>query len=205
MANGLPNMGKKKTVWHTDALNAVRTLRSGGVLLHATDTVWGLAADATSAEAVGRIFDIKSRNRDETLLMLVDSEGELEHLLPHLPEAAWELLDVSDRPVTLVGSLNRNCRHTFAPGMVRADGSIAVRLVNDPYLSFMIAGLGKPLASTSANLAKQPTPRTFDEVDARIVHAVDYAGTHKRSELNSDQASMMVHFDDERRMRILRS
>lgn len=198
-------MGKKKPIWHADALNAVRTLRNGGVVLHATDTVWGLAADATAADAVGSIFSIKNRPHTETLLMLVDSEGELEHLLPHLPEAAWELLDVSDRPVTLVGSLNQNCRHALAPGMVRADGSIAVRLVNDPYVCFMIAGIGRPLASTSANLAKQPTPRTYEQVDAGIIEAIDYAGMHKRTELNSDQASMMVHFDDEGRMRILRS
>lgn len=198
-------MAKKKPVWHADALQAVRTLRNGGVLLHATDTVWGLAADATSPEAVGRIFGIKKRQLHETLLMLVNSEGELEHLLPKLPEAAWELLEVSDRPVTLVGTLNPNCRFELAPGMVRADGSIAVRLVNDPYVSFLIAGMGRPLASTSANLAKQPTPRTYEEVDAGIVRAVDYSGMHKRTELNSDQASMMVHFDDKGRMRILRS
>lgn len=198
-------MGKQKPAWHADALNAVRALRGGGVLLHATDTVWGLAADATSRTAVNRIFEIKQRNPAETLLMLVDSEGALEHLLPHLPEAAWELLEVSDRPVTLVGTLNPQCRYTFAPGMVREDGSIAVRLVNDPYLNFMIAGIGKPLASTSANLAKHPTPRTFEEVDASIVEAVDHAGEHKRRELNSNQASMMVHFDNEGRMRILRS
>lgn len=198
-------MAKKKPNWHSDALNAVKTLRGEGVVLHATDTVWGLAADSTSEKGVDRIFDIKRRNRTETLLMLVDSEGELEHLLPHLPEAAWELLEVSDRPVTLVGTLNPQCRHVFAPGMVREDGSIAVRLVNDPYLAFMIAGIGRPLASTSANLAKQPTPRTFAEVNGEIVNAVDYPGEHKRTELNSDQASMMVHFDNEGRVRILRS
>lgn len=198
-------MAKKRPHWHEDALNAVKSLRGGGVLLHATDTVWGLAADATSTEGVRRIFDIKQRSQAETLLMLVHSEGELEHLLPHLPESAWELLEVSDRPVTLVGTLNPQCRYAFAPGMVREDGSIAVRLVQDPYLAFMINGIGRPLASTSANLAKQPTPSTFGEVNADIVHAVDYAGEHKRAELNSNQASMMVHFDNEGRMRILRS
>ena len=85
-------MGKKRPPWHEDALAAVRTLRNNGVISHPTDTVWGLAADATSAEGVQRIFDIKQRSISETLLMLVDSEQELEQLLPNLPEAAWELL-----------------------------------------------------------------------------------------------------------------
>ena len=137
-------MGKKRPHWHEDALTAVRALRKDGVISHPTDTVWGLAADATSTPGVQRIFDIKQRATSETLLMLVDSEQALEQLLPNLPEAAWELLEVSDRPVTLVGTLGGQVRHTFAPGMVREDGSIAVRLVSDPYLSFLIQGIGAP-------------------------------------------------------------
>ncbi len=198
-------MGKKRPPWHEDALAAVRTLRNNGVISHPTDTVWGLAADATSAEGVQRIFDIKQRSISETLLMLVDSEQELEQLLPNLPEAAWELLEVSDRPVTLVGTIGSRVRYTFAPGMVRDDESIAVRLVTDPYLRFLIHGVGAPLASTSANLAKQPTPRTFNEVNQQVTSAVDYNAAYRRDELNSNQSSMLVLFDDAGRMRILRS
>lgn len=198
-------MGKKRPQWHEDALDAVRALRNDGVISHPTDTVWGLAADATSPTGVQRIFDIKQRALTETLLMLVDSERVLEQLLPNLPEAAWELLEVSDRPVTLIGTLGGPTGHTFAPGMVRNDGSIAVRLVNDPYLSFLIQGIGAPLASTSANLNKQPTPQTFNEVDHRVTDAVDYNAHYRRADLNSSQSSMLVHFDDAGRMQILRS
>ena len=198
-------MGKKRAHWHDDALAAVRALRNDGVISHPTDTVWGLAADATSTTGVQRIFDIKQRDISETLLMLVDSEQRLEQLLPNLPEAAWELLEVSDRPVTLVGTLGGQVRHTFAAGMVREDGSIAVRLVSDPYLSFLIQGIGAPLASTSANLAKQPTPLIFNEVDQRVTDAVDFNAHYRRADLNSSQSSMLVHFDDAGRMRILRS
>ena len=197
-------MGKKRPHWHEDALKAVRALRNDGVISHPTDTVWGLAADATSAAGVQRIFDIKQRALSETLLMLVDSEQALELLLPNLPEAAWELLEVSDRPVTLVGTLGSQAHHTFAPGMVREDGSIAVRLVSDPYLSFLIQGIGTPLASTSANLAKQLTPQTFNEVDQRVTDAVDFNAHYRRADLYSSQSSMLVQFDDAGRMRILR-
>ena len=198
-------MGKKRPHWHKDALVAVRVLRNDGVISHPTDTVWGLAADATSTTGVQRIFDIKKRAISETLIMLVDSEQALEQLLPNLPEAAWELLEVSDRPVTLVGTLGGQVRHTLAPGMVREDGSIAVRLVSEPYLSFLIQGIGAPLASTSANMAKQPTPQTFNEVDQRVTEAVDFNAQYRRADLNSSQSSMLVHFDDAGRMRILRS
>ena len=198
-------MGKKRPPWHEDALAAVHTLRKGGVISHPTDTVWGLAADATSDTGVRRIFNMKGRPLSETLLMLVDSEQELERLLPNLPEAAWELLEVSNRPVTLVGMMGRKVQHRFAPGMVRDDGSIAVRLVSDPYLSFIIQGIGVPLASTSANLAKQPTPMNFDEVHEQITATVDFNASFRREKLNSNQSSMLIQFDDAGRMSILRS
>ena len=89
--------------------------------------------------------------------------------------------------------------------MVREDGSIAVRLISDPYLSFLIQGIGAPLASTSANLAKQSTPHTFNEVDQQVTSAVDFNAHYRRAELNSSQSSMLVLFDDAGRMRILRS
>ena len=174
-------MSQKRNEWRDDALNCVRTLRTGGVILSSTDTVWGLAADAASDEGVAKIFALKNRPVQETLLMLVDSDGMLEHLIPGLPEAAWELLEVSDRPITLVGKLNPNCRYRFAPGLVRTDGSIAVRWVRDEYMSFMVNGMGRPLASTSANLSGFPTPNTFKEVDAKLVSSVDFAAAYSRN------------------------
>lgn len=198
-------MGQKQPIWHADALECVRSLRNGGVILHATDTVWGLAADACNADAVSRIFSLKQRALSETLLMLVDSEGMLAHILPNLPDAAWELLEVSDRPVTLVGQLNPQCRFDLASGLVRSDGSVAVRWVQDPYLAFMGQGLGRPLASTSANLSGEPTPVGFKQVSTSVVQGVDYVGSYKQNEPSSHAPSMLVHFDEQGRIQILRS
>ena len=198
-------MSQKRNDWREDALNCVRTLRGGGVVLSSTDTVWGLAADATHEQGVARIFELKSRPIHETLLMLVDSDGMLEHLIPGLPEAAWELIEVSDRPVTLVGQLNPNCRYRFAPGLVRADGSIAVRWVRDDYLAFMVNGLGRPIASTSANPSGFPTPNSFSEVDSNLVSGVDLAAASGRNEEKKNPPSMLVRFDEAGRIQILRS
>lgn len=198
-------MSQKRNEWRDDALNCVRTLRTGGVILSSTDTVWGLAADAASDEGVAKIFALKNRPVQETLLMLVDSDGMLEHLIPGLPEAAWELLEVSDRPITLVGKLNPNCRYRFAPGLVRTDGSIAVRWVRDEYMSFMVNGMGRPLASTSANLSGFPTPNTFKEVDAKLVSSVDFAAAYSRNAEKKNPPSMLVRFDEAGRIQILRS
>jgi len=198
-------MSQKHNIWREDALNCVRTLRSGGVILSSTDTVWGLAADATNEKGVAKIFELKNRSVEETLLMLVDSDGMLEHLIPGLPEAAWELIEVSDRPVTLVGQLNPNCRYRFAPGLVRRDGSIAVRWVRNDYVSFMVNGLGRPLASTSANLSGFSTPNGFSEVDSNLVSGVDFASAYGRQTEKKNPPSMLVRFDEARRIQILRS
>jgi len=198
-------MAKSKADWRQDAIDCVRSLRNSGAILHPTDTVWGLAAHSCDEEAVKKIFDIKQRELHETLLMLVDSEQMMEQLLPQLPEAAWELIQISDRPITIAGRLNDKCRFNFASGMVRDDGSIAVRLVNDPFLSFLIQGINAPLASTSANLSNQPTPANYASIDTAITSQVDHASPYRRNSLNSSTPSMLVHFDEAGRMKILRS
>lgn len=198
-------MKKNRPNWESDALEAVRTLRAGGVLLHASDTVWGLASDAQHPEAVNRIFQIKNRPLDQTLILLVSSESQLEMLIPNLPEAAWELLEVSDRPVTIIGTLGSNSTYRLAPGLIAPDGTVAVRLVKDPYNLFILKGLDRPMASTSANTSGSPTPVLFKNIEQSIIHAVDYAGDYHRELATSAQPSMLVKFDDAGRIQLIRS
>ena len=198
-------MAKRKQPWHADAVETVRALRSGGVALHSTDTVWGLAADSMDSAAVSKIFELKGRDPNDSLLMLIDSERLLEQLLPQLPDAAWELLEVSDRPITLVGQLSKQSPFEFAPGMVRSNGSIAVRLVQDPYLQFLIQGLGRPMASTSANITGQPAAVKWDDVHPQLKNQVDYCAQYKGSVAQVGRPSMLVRFDEHGRIEILRS
>ncbi len=190
----------KQQPWHEDALHLVRTLKSGGVIVSATDTVWGLACDATSPEAVARMAAIKGRPMEQSFLALVADEGQMERLLPHLPEAAWELMEQSDRPVTVVGQVAAG--HRLAPGMVRADGSLGVRCVSEPYMQFIIRGLGRPLASTSANVSGAPTPTALTEVSAEVLHAVDATGAWEPQ--HAARPSWMVRFDEAGRFSVLR-
>ena len=145
-------MGRKKNKpeWQDDALTMVRALKAGEVVVHSTDTVWGIGANANNAESVKRIFDIKERPLESTLLMLVDSPGMLEKYLPKLQDSAWDLIEVSDRPVTIIAPCSDKAKADLAPGLVAKDGTLAVRLVHDDYVAFIIRGLGAPLASTSA-------------------------------------------------------
>ena len=195
-------MGRSKEPWHDDALEAVRVLKSGGVILHATDTVWGLACDATQDKAVERLNQIKSRHPHHPVLVLVADDGHVEELVSEVPEAAWDLMEHADRPVTVVYPQGRG----VSKALLGTDGSLAVRRIVDPWCAFVIRGLGRPLASTSANPTGQSTPRCFREVDASLRLAVDFTSQHRQAETAGEgRPSMMVSFDAQGRFAILRS
>jgi L-threonylcarbamoyladenylate synthase len=190
----------KAEAWRDDALEAVRTLRSGGVVLHASDTVWGLACDATNPDAVAKLNAIKRREENTPILVLVGDDGLTQKIIEDVPEAAWELFDCSDTPTTIVMPNGKE----VASSVTADNGSLAVRRVDDPWCSFVCRGLNRPIASTSANLRGVPTPKRFDSIDLSIVVAVDFVSSHRKSEELSASPSFMVEFDSEGRFKILR-
>ena len=60
-----------------DIKNALDVLRRGGVILYPTDTIWGLGCDATNADAVRRIYEIKQRADNKSMIVLVDTAGRI--------------------------------------------------------------------------------------------------------------------------------
>ena len=107
-----------------DIRNAVEVMRKGGVILYPTDTVWGIGCDATNAEAVARVYEIKKRADSKALICLVDSDARLQRYVKKVPNVAWELLDCADKPTTVIldGAVN------LAPNLIAEDGSIALRI-----------------------------------------------------------------------------
>lgn len=187
--------------WHDDARQAVRVLREGGILLHATDTVWGLACDATNDEAVQRLNQLKSRHPEHPVLVLVADDGHVEELVPDVPEAAWDVMAHADRPTTIVYPEGRG----VSPLLLGREGSLAVRCTRDPYTAYVIRGLRKPIASTSANITGGPTPKGFRDVPQVLRDGVTFVSTHRQDEPEGDgQPSMMVAFDHAGRFSFLR-
>ena len=195
-------MARKKVVepWREDALKAVRTLRSGGVILHASDTVWGLACDASNPEAVAKLRALKGRDDDTPILVLASDDGMIQHHVENVPESAWELYDCADRPTTIVLPQGKGVDESIlGPG-----GSLAIRRINEPWCEFVIRGLGRPVASSSANLSGVPTPKSFSEIDPSIASGVDFVSSHRKTETLTSPPSFMVAFDEEGRFKILR-
>ena len=196
-------MGRKRReeAWHKDARQAVGVLKQGGVLLHATDTVWGLACDATNDEAVQRMKTIKERHPVHPVLVLVADEGHVEQLVGEVPEAAWDLMELGDRPTTVVYPQGTG----VSSALLGANGSLAVRCIREDYSAYVIRGLNRPLASTSANFTGQPTPRSFHDIPDDLKKLVDHVSAHRSDDVGGPGVpSMMVAFDEAGRFTFLR-
>lgn len=155
---------------HQEINNALEVLRNGGTILYPTDTIWGLGCDATHEEAVQKIYRIKQREESKSMIVLLDKDHKLERYVNEVPEVAWELIDATDKPLTIIydGAMQ------LAPNVIAQDGSVAIRITNHPFSQKLIERLKTPLVSTSANISGTQAPQSFNEIDESILSDVDY-------------------------------
>ena len=147
----------------------VEVLQCGGIILYPTDTVWGIGCDATNAEAVARVLELKQRSEAKGLIVLVDTSARIDRYVDDVPDIAYDLIDLATSPLTVVFDRGKN----LASNLLPADGSVAIRVVQHEFCRRLVERLGRPLVSTSANVAGGATPRVLAEVDERIVRGVD--------------------------------
>ena len=154
---------------------AVRVLRAGGVILYPTDTVWGLGCDATNAAAVARVYEIKRRSDSKSLVLLAADLDMVARYVKVIPNIAIDLVEVNDKPMTLIYPGAICGAYGLAENAVAEDGSVGIRIPLPGFWRDLVARLGRPLVSTSANISGEPTPRRFTEIPEEIRTAVDYA------------------------------
>ena len=175
-----------------DIRNAVETMRRGGTILYPTDTVWGIGCDATNAEAVKRVYDIKQRDDSKALICLVDSDARLQRYVRNVPDVAWQLIDSltdSDaRPTTLIldGAIN------LAPNLIADDGSIALRITQEAFSKELCYRFQKAIVSTSANISGEPTPKVFREISQQIIDRSDYCCLFRREDESPHEPSSII-------------
>ena len=171
-----------------DIKQAVAVLRQGGVILYPTDTVWGIGCDATNAEAVKRVYDIKQRDDSKALICLVDSDNRLQRYVRNVPDVAWQLIDCCDRPTTLIldGAVN------LAPNLIADDGSIGIRITQEPFSHELCYRFQKAIVSTSANISGQPAAQNYRDIDPQIVEQVDYVCWSRRQEHQPHKPSSII-------------
>lgn len=183
-----------------DIKSAVLALRRGGVILYPTDTVWGLGCDASDSAAVKRIFEIKRRADSKALIALVGSMAQLERTVEDVPDIAVQLIEVSDRPVTVVYDHGRG----VAPEMLAPDGSLAVRVTSEPFSQKLCLAFGKAIVSTSANVSGAPAASVFSEIAPEILSAADYVCLSRRDDNKPAKPSMVIKISEGGLFKILR-
>jgi len=211
-----------------DIKNAVETMRRGGVILYPTDTVWGIGCDATNAEAVKRVYEIKQRDDSKALICLVDSDARMQRYFRQVPDVAWQLIDslkevgdykspttdyksptteVGDykspttvKPTTLIldGAIN------LAENLIAEDGSVGMRITSEPFSKELCYRFQKAIVSTSANISGEPAAQNYCDIDPRIIEAVDYVCWSRRQEHKPHKPSAIIKLKENGEVTIIR-
>ena len=153
---------------------ALEVLRSGGIILYPTDTVWGIGCDATDPEAVAKIYAIKNREDSKSLVLLASDMDMICRYVKEVPEMAVQLVEVNDKPMTIIYPGAVTGQHALAPNAVAEDGTVGIRIPMMDFCQQLIARFGRPIVSTSANISGEPTPKNYSEISKEISSAVDH-------------------------------
>lgn len=171
-----------------DLTLAVEALRRGGVIIYPTDTIWGIGCDATRADAVARVYELKRRADSKALITLMADTRMLERYVDDPPEVALQLMELAEKPVTVI----YDSAAGLAPNLLAADGSAGVRIPRDDYASALCRMLRRPVVSTSANISGAPSPATFAAIDPALLAAADYVATHRRDDTSPHVPSTII-------------
>ena len=164
--------------WQEDIRQAVEVMNRGGIILYPTDTIWGLGCDATNEEAVKKIYEIKRRTDSKALITLVDSEAKVQFYVREVPNVAWDIIELSTKPTTIIYDEARN----LAANLLAEDGSVGIRITNEPFSKQLCFRMKRAIVSTSANISGEPSPHKFRDIPNEILEAVDYVCTSRRGE-----------------------
>lgn len=180
-------------------------MRKGGVILYPTDTVWGIGCDATNSEAVKRVYEIKQREDSKALICLVDSDARMQRYFRNVPDVAWQLIDslkdaVDAKPTTLIldGAIN------LAPNLIAEDGSLGIRITNEPFSKELCFRFQKAIVSTSANISGEPAAQNYCDIDPRILEAVDYVCWSRRQEHKPHTPSSIIKLKENGEVTVIR-
>ena len=175
-------------------------MREGGVILYPTDTIWGIGCDATNEDAVRRVYEIKQRQDSKAMLVLVDSSVKVDFYVQDGPEVAWDLIDLADKPLTIIYSGARN----LAANLLAEDGSVGIRVTNEDFSKRLCQQFRKAVVSTSANISGQPSPRNFSEISEEVKSAVDYIVGYRQEEMSNPKPSSIIKLDKGGVIKIIR-
>ena len=180
--------------------NCLNILKQGGIILYPTDTIWGIGCDATNSEAVSRVFRIKKRKDHKSMIILLDTIARLHQYIDTVPEMAYDLVELADKPLTIVYADAKN----LAENLIANDQTIAIRITDDPFCKKLIERFRKPVVSTSANIAGMPHPENFSEISNEVKDQVDYIVGLRQNETKKARPSSIIKLGKSNEIEIIR-
>ncbi len=170
---------------------AVQVMREGGIILYPTDTVWGIGCDATNAEAVKKIYELKRRADSKSMLCLCDSMARVSQYVKEIPDIAYDLAELAEKPLTIIYPEAVN----LAPNLIAEDGSVGLRITSEKFSKYLCGALRKPVVSTSANISGEPAAAVFSEISEEIKSGVDYIVNYRRTDREKKQPSGIIKLE----------
>ena len=166
---------------------ACEVLKNEGIILYPTDTIWGIGCDATNELAVKRIYELKHREDNKAMLVLLDDVGKLASYV-EVPDVAYELLEVNDKPMTIIYPNAKN----LAKNLIAQDRTIGIRITSEAFTKALLYRFRKPIVSTSANISGEPSPKCFAEISDAVKSAVDYVVDFRQEETSNPAPSSII-------------
>jgi L-threonylcarbamoyladenylate synthase len=183
-----------------EVAKALKVLQDGGIILYPTDTIWGIGCDATNAEAVKKIYDLKQRDEAKSMIILLDSDSKLQSYIAEVPDIAYDLIEYAENPLTLVMPGAKN----LAANLINEDGTVGIRVTSHEFCKQLLQRFRKPIVSTSANISGQPSPKNFNGVADEIIEGVDYVVDVDQHDLTEKKPSTIMRIDPSGKFEFIR-
>ncbi len=194
-----PLILNQKNMLNQEVHNAYEIIKNGGIILYPTDTVWGIGCDATNPDAVSKIYQLKQREETKSMIVLMNGEKMMYTVFKDIPEVAWQIIDLSEKPTTIILDQPRN----VASNLIASDKTLGIRLVKEPFCFKLMEKMKKPLVSTSANISGQPTPIAFKDISQEIIKGVDYVVNLHQDKI-AGKPSTIIKLTNDSRVTVIR-
>lgn len=179
---------------------AVEVLKAGGLLLYPTDTLWGIGCDATNPEAVEKIYKLKKSDNKKSMLVLVKDLDSITKYVDKTPDVAWELFEVSEKPLTLI----LPNAHSVAKNLIPEENTLGIRVPKHEFCTQLLRRFNRPIVSTSANISAERSPLKFSDISKEILEGVDFVVSQKFEGAPTFKASSIIALDESATIKIIR-
>ena len=187
--------------FENDINYCIAALQAGGLILYPTDTIWGIGCDATDQQAVERVYRLKKRSDEKSVIILLSEESDILKYITQPDPKIFDYIKGVKKPTTFIYEGGTG----LAPNIILQDGTIAIRVTEEPFCKQLVSRFGKPIVSTSANISGYPPPGIFEDIDVEIKNGVDYIVQHRQDDLIPSFPSSVIKWNADGSLTIIRS